>query len=71
MGPYHHGMACPQVADGGDGLQMRKAVANILNDQPRTSDKGCSSILGVGRGLTSLRFNEPAYWELLHNGGLL
>jgi hypothetical protein len=25
----HHGMARPQVADGGDGLQIWRAVANI------------------------------------------
>jgi hypothetical protein len=48
--PYHHGMARPQVADGGDGLQIWRVAANILNKQSRTADKGWSSSLGVGRG---------------------
>jgi hypothetical protein len=30
----HHGMARPQVADGGDGLQIWRAAANILDRQP-------------------------------------
>jgi len=31
--PCHHGMAHPRVTDGGDGLQIWKTVANILNKQ--------------------------------------
>jgi hypothetical protein len=46
----HHGMARPQVADGGDGLQIRRVSANILNKQSRTADRGWSSSLGIGRG---------------------
>jgi hypothetical protein len=46
----HHGMARPQVADGGDGRQILRVAANLLNKQSRTADKGCSSSLGVGRG---------------------
>jgi hypothetical protein len=42
--PCHHGMARPQVADGGDGLQIWRGAANILNKQSRTADS-----LGVGR----------------------
>jgi hypothetical protein len=41
--PCHHGMARPQVADGGDAVQ-------ILNKQSRTADNRLSSGLGVGRG---------------------
>jgi hypothetical protein len=41
--PCHHGMARPQVADGGDGLQIWRVAANILNKQSRTTDKGRSS----------------------------
>jgi hypothetical protein len=48
--PCHHGMARPQVADGGDSLQFGRVAPNILNKQSRTADKGCSSSLGVGRG---------------------
>jgi hypothetical protein len=48
--PCHQGIARPQVADGGDGLQIWRVAANILNKQSRTADKGWSSSLGVGRG---------------------
>jgi len=48
-GPCHHRMARPRVADGGDGLQMWKIVANILNKQSRTDGKGWSSSLAYGR----------------------
>jgi hypothetical protein len=47
---YHHGMARPQVADGGDALKLWRKAANILNKQSRTADKGWSSSLGVGCG---------------------
>jgi hypothetical protein len=46
----HYGIARPQVADGGDGLQIWRVAANILNKQLRTADKGWSSSLGVQRG---------------------
>jgi hypothetical protein len=48
--PCHHGMERPLVVDGGDALQVWRVAANILNKQSRTSDKGWSSSLGVGRG---------------------
>jgi hypothetical protein len=43
-------MARPQVADGGEGLQVWRVAANILNKQFRTADKGWSSSLVVGQG---------------------
>jgi hypothetical protein len=43
-------MARPQVADGGDGHQIWRVAANILNKQSRTANRGWSSGLGVGRG---------------------
>jgi hypothetical protein len=46
----HHGMARPQVADGGDGLQTWRVAAIIINKQSRTAENGWSSSLGVGRG---------------------
>jgi hypothetical protein len=49
-GPCHYDMACPQVADAGDGLQKWRAAVNILNKQSQTADKGWASSLGVGRG---------------------
>jgi hypothetical protein len=48
-GRCHHGMARPQVADGGNGLQIWRVPANILNKQSRIADKEWSSSLGVGR----------------------
>jgi hypothetical protein len=39
----HRGTARPQLADGGDGLQILRATANILHKQSRTADKGWSS----------------------------
>jgi hypothetical protein len=49
VGPCHHGMARPQVADGGTAPIWRVAV-NKLNKQPRTADEGWFSSLGFGRG---------------------
>jgi hypothetical protein len=42
-------MARPRVADGGDGLQIWRVGANILDKKSRTADKGLSSRLGIGR----------------------
>jgi hypothetical protein len=46
-------MARLQVADGGDGLQLWRVAANILNKQSLTADKGSSSSLlrNVRKGL--------------------
>jgi hypothetical protein len=49
----HHGMARPPVADGGDGLQIWRVAANILNKQSWTADKVWSSSFGVGRGVNN------------------
>jgi hypothetical protein len=43
-------MVHPQVADGGDGLQIWRVAVNILNKQSCTADRGWSSSLGFGRG---------------------
>jgi hypothetical protein len=40
VGPCHHGTERPRVADGKDGLQIRRVAANILKMQSRTADKG-------------------------------
>jgi hypothetical protein len=47
--PCHHGMARPQVADGGDALHTWRVAANMLNKQSRTAENGWSSSLEVGR----------------------
>jgi hypothetical protein len=38
--PCHRGMAHPQVVDGGDGPQIWRVAANILNKQSQTADSG-------------------------------
>jgi hypothetical protein len=40
-------MARPGVADGGDGLQIRRIATIILNIQLRIAEKGLSYSLGV------------------------
>jgi hypothetical protein len=37
--PCHHGMAHSQVEDVGDGLQIWRVAANILNKQSRTAER--------------------------------
>jgi hypothetical protein len=46
----HQDMARPQVADGGEGLQIRRVAANILNKQSRTNDRGGPPAWGLGGG---------------------
>jgi hypothetical protein len=48
LGPCHHGMARPWVANGGDSRHIWKVASNILNKQSRVTDKGWPSSLGVG-----------------------
>jgi hypothetical protein len=57
-------MARPQVADGGDGLQIWRVAANILNKQSRTADKGWSSMWVVVRGANN---SSPSIINLLRN----
>jgi len=42
-----------RVAVGGDGLQIWRVAANILNKQVQTVDKGWSPSLGGGWGVNS------------------
>jgi hypothetical protein len=62
----HHGMARPRVADRGDGLQIWRVAANILNKQCQTADRGWPSSLGVGRGLTTLPIKLDISYKTLH-----
>jgi hypothetical protein len=41
-------MARPQVANGGDGLQMWRVTENILNKLSRTAEKGGPPALVLG-----------------------
>jgi hypothetical protein len=49
VGPSHHCMARPWVADEGDALQIWRVAANILN-KSRTADKRWSTRLGIVKG---------------------
>jgi hypothetical protein len=46
-------MPSPLVADGGDELHIWKGAANVLGKQSHTADKGWSSGLRFGEGLTT------------------
>jgi hypothetical protein len=46
-------MARPQVADGGDGLRIRRVAADIFYKQSRTADKGWFTSSEVWRGAES------------------
>jgi hypothetical protein len=51
-------MADPWVAVGEDGFKMWRVAGNVLNWQSQTSDKGWSSSLWFGRGLTTPHSNR-------------
>ena len=56
-----YGLARPQVGDGGEGLQVWRLAANILNNQSRTADKRRSFRLEFGRGANNFlpwKFNN-------------
>jgi hypothetical protein len=38
LGPFHHGVVCLWVVNGGDGLQIWGVAANILNKQSQPAD---------------------------------
>jgi hypothetical protein len=62
--PCHHSIVHPQVADGGDTLQIWWIAVNILDKQSWTVDRGCSSILGVWHGAN---ISPPQKISLLQN----
>ena len=51
--PVSHGMARPQVADRGNGLQIWRVAANMLNKQSWTADRSGSPAWGLVEGLTT------------------
>ena len=55
VGPCHHDMARPQVANRGDGLQIWRVTMKrpILNKQSRTADKELSSSLRFSRSINN------------------
>jgi hypothetical protein len=42
-------MVLSLVADGADGLRIRRVAANVLSKESRTAEKGWSSNFGFGR----------------------
>jgi len=57
--PCHHGMARPQVADGGTALPVWRVAGNILNKQSRT--RGDPPAWGLDEVLTIQRKNWHGY----------
>jgi len=47
--PCHYGMTCPQITDGGNGIQTWKVAVNILNKQLRSTNRGWFPSLGIRR----------------------
>jgi len=56
-------MTRPRIADGGDCLQLWRVVANLLNKQSRTVDKGWSSSVtqSFGLGFFGAKSNSDAW----------
>jgi hypothetical protein len=51
--PHHHIIACPQIGNGGDSLQIWREAVNILNKHLQAAHKGWPASLRVGQELTS------------------
>jgi hypothetical protein len=64
-------MVRPQVANGGEGLQIWRVAANILNNELRTAGKGWPSSLRVGRGLTTPHHKKETRYEMLQRASEL
>jgi hypothetical protein len=66
-----HGTSRPRVADRGEGIQIWRVAANILNKQSRTADNVWSFVLEVSRGTKSHHSRETACYEMLHRASEL
>jgi hypothetical protein len=62
--PCQNDMVRPQIADGGDDLQIWRIAASILNKQSRTADKGWFPDWGLGEGLTSPPLKITSCYEM-------
>jgi hypothetical protein len=56
-------MAHPQIVDGGDGLQIWRVVANVLNKQSWTTDNGWAQPRGLVVGLTTPHLKKYICYE--------
>jgi hypothetical protein len=59
-------MARPRVGDGGDGIQIWRVAANILNKQSRTAEGGGPPAGGWGGGLTTHYRKTPNLLRNIH-----
>jgi hypothetical protein len=50
MDLFHHNMVWPQVADGGENLQIWRLAAKILKRQSQAAEEEWSSNLQIGQG---------------------
>jgi len=60
------GMACPWVADRGDGFHTWRAAVNILNKQSQTANGMGPTAWGLGKGLITPHCKETACYEMLY-----
>jgi hypothetical protein len=51
--PCHYGISRPQVAGWGEGLQIWRVAANILNKQLQTATRAGPPVCGLGGELTT------------------
>jgi hypothetical protein len=63
-------MARPQVADG-EGLQIWRVAANILNKQSRQPTRGGPSAWGLGVGLTTPHRKNIMCYEMFQSASYL
>jgi hypothetical protein len=63
-------MVHPQFADGGEGIQILRVAANILNKQSRTAGKGWPSSLGIGQGTNNSPVQKKKCYEMLQRVSL-
>jgi hypothetical protein len=64
--PSHHDMGCPQVLDGGNGLQILWVPVNIISKQLQTANKGWYSSIGVEQKANKYFKKSACYKMLFH-----
>jgi hypothetical protein len=64
-GPCHHGIAHCRVSDAGDGLQIWRVAASILNSYGQPT-RGGPPALGLGEELRTPHRKNSVSYEMLH-----
>jgi hypothetical protein len=59
-------MAHPQVADGGDSLQIWRVAANVQINSCGQLTRGSPPVWGLCKGLTTANHKKSAFYEMLH-----